>query len=54
MMRGNLKRTLIHGNTVCAVAKIKLGYRPGQGLHCSLHDEQTQDRAHTRTLPKIN
>ncbi len=43
-----------HGDTFLAGAKNRLGYWPCQGLHCSLHDEQEQDRALTRALPNAN
>jgi hypothetical protein len=39
---------------VCADAVNIIGFRPGQGLHCSLHDNQEQDRVLTRSLPNTN
>jgi hypothetical protein len=48
------ERTLTHGNIVCAGLKNMFGYRSGQGLNCSLYDEQEQDRALTRILPNAN
>jgi hypothetical protein len=36
------------------VRKKRLGYWPCQGLHSSLHVEEEQDRALTRTLPNAH